>query len=83
MEMFQEMGLDALICIGGDGTLGISHEFYKKGIPLVGVPEDDRQRHLRHDELFRLRHRRSASPPTRSIACTRPPKPIAASSSSR
>src|SRR6187549_545002 len=22
MEMFQEMGLDALICIGGDGTLG-------------------------------------------------------------
>src|SRR5258705_1957598 len=39
MEMFQEMGLDALICIGGDGTLGISYEFYKRGIPLVGVPK--------------------------------------------
>ena len=39
MQMFQEMGLDALICIGGDGTLGISYEFYKKGIPLVGVPK--------------------------------------------
>jgi ATP-dependent phosphofructokinase / diphosphate-dependent phosphofructokinase len=39
MEMFQQMGLDALICIGGDGTLGISYEFYKKGIPIVGVPK--------------------------------------------
>jgi 6-phosphofructokinase 1 len=39
MEMFQQMELDALICIGGDGTLAISYEFYKKGIPLVGVPK--------------------------------------------
>jgi phosphofructokinase-like protein len=39
MEMFQEMEIDALVCIGGDGTLAISYEFYKKGIPLVGVPK--------------------------------------------
>jgi ATP-dependent phosphofructokinase / diphosphate-dependent phosphofructokinase len=39
LQMFQEMELDALICIGGDGTLAISYEFYKKGIPLVGVPK--------------------------------------------
>src|SRR3954466_2510614 len=39
LEMFQEMKLDALVCIGGDGTLAISYEFYKKGIPLVGVPK--------------------------------------------
>jgi 6-phosphofructokinase 1 len=39
LEMFQKMGLDALVCIGGDGTLHISYEFYKKGIPLVGVPK--------------------------------------------
>jgi 6-phosphofructokinase 1 len=39
MAMFQEMELDALVCIGGDGTLAISYEFYKKGIPLVGVPK--------------------------------------------
>ena len=39
MEMFQKMNLDALVCIGGDGTLAISYEFYKKGIPLVGVPK--------------------------------------------
>ena len=39
MEMFVTMGLDALVCIGGDGTLAISYEFYKKGVPLVGVPK--------------------------------------------
>jgi phosphofructokinase-like protein len=39
MEMFQKKGLDALVCIGGDGTLSISYEFHKKGIPLVCVPK--------------------------------------------
>jgi len=39
MEMFERTALDALVCIGGDGTLSISHEFSKKGIPLVGVPK--------------------------------------------
>jgi ATP-dependent phosphofructokinase / diphosphate-dependent phosphofructokinase len=36
---FRELGLDALIVIGGDGTLGIAEKFYEKGIPLVGVPK--------------------------------------------
>jgi 6-phosphofructokinase 1 len=39
IEMFGKMELDALVCIGGDGTLAISYEFYKKGIPLVCVPK--------------------------------------------
>jgi ATP-dependent phosphofructokinase / diphosphate-dependent phosphofructokinase len=39
IEMFQSMEIDALVCIGGDGTLAISYEFYKKGIPLVCVPK--------------------------------------------
>ena len=39
IDMFRRAGLDALICIGGDGTLAISHEFSRKGIPLVGVPK--------------------------------------------
>ena len=39
LEMFYKKDLDALVCIGGDGTLSISYEFYKKGIPLVGVPK--------------------------------------------
>ena len=39
IEMFHKMGLDALVCIGGDGTLAIAHKFYQMGIPLVGVPK--------------------------------------------
>src|SRR5262245_11103895 len=39
IEMFGHTKLDALVCIGGDGTLAISYEFYKKGIPIVGVPK--------------------------------------------
>src|SRR6185369_13992658 len=36
---FQKLGLDALIVIGGDGTLAIAEKFYEKGVPLVGVPK--------------------------------------------
>ena len=39
IEMFHRTKLDALVCIGGDGTLAISYEFHKRGIPLVGVPK--------------------------------------------
>jgi 6-phosphofructokinase 1 len=37
--MFHQMGLDALIVIGGDGTLAIANGFYHRGIPVVGVPK--------------------------------------------
>jgi len=36
---FRKLGLDALIVIGGDGTLAIAERFYEKGIPLVAVPK--------------------------------------------
>src|SRR5207245_11589203 len=36
---FRKLGFDALIVIGGDGTLSIAEKFYEKGIPLVGVPK--------------------------------------------
>jgi len=39
IEMFRKMGLDALVVIGGDGTLQIAHQFSARGIPLVGVPK--------------------------------------------
>lgn len=39
VETFHKMGLDALVVIGGDGTLGIAHQFFLKGIPIVGVPK--------------------------------------------
>ena len=38
-ENFRKLGLDALVVIGGDGTLCIAHEFHKRGIPIVGVPK--------------------------------------------
>jgi len=39
IEMFHKMGLGALVVIGGDGTLAIAHQFYCRGLPLVGVPK--------------------------------------------
>jgi 6-phosphofructokinase 1 len=39
VDMFGRMKLDALVCIGGDGTLAISYEFHKMGVPLVCVPK--------------------------------------------
>ena len=33
------MGLEALVVIGGDGTLAIAHEFHQRGVPIVGVPK--------------------------------------------
>jgi 6-phosphofructokinase 1 len=39
IENFKKMKLDALVVIGGDGTLTIAHELYRRGIPIVGVPK--------------------------------------------
>ena len=36
---FRAHGLDALIAIGGDGSLGIAYQLFCKGIPVVGVPK--------------------------------------------
>ncbi len=35
----QRLKLDALLVLGGDGTLRIAHELYQKGVPVVGVPK--------------------------------------------
>ncbi len=35
----KELGLDALIVIGGDGSLKIGHRLYKLGVPVIGVPK--------------------------------------------
>jgi phosphofructokinase-like protein len=39
VEMFHDLKLDALVVIGGDGTLSIAYKFFQRGIPLVGVPK--------------------------------------------
>ena len=39
IESVHALGLDALIVIGGDGTLAIAHEFHTRGVPVVGIPK--------------------------------------------
>jgi 6-phosphofructokinase 1 len=39
IEMYHRFELDALIVIGGDGTLAIAHQFHQRGVPIVGVPK--------------------------------------------
>jgi len=36
---FYAYGFDALIAIGGDGSLRIARQLYHKGLPVVGVPK--------------------------------------------
>jgi phosphofructokinase-like protein len=36
---FRNLKLDALVCLGGDGTLHIAHELTQMGIPIVGIPK--------------------------------------------
>jgi len=39
VESFRAHHLDALIAIGGDGSLSIAHRLWQQGIPVVGVPK--------------------------------------------
>ncbi len=39
-ETFKALGLDALVAIGGDDTLGVANRLHKEyGMPMVGVPK--------------------------------------------
>jgi 6-phosphofructokinase 1 len=39
IENTRKLGIDALIVVGGDGTMKIALELGKRGIPVVGVPK--------------------------------------------
>ncbi len=39
IDTFHRHDLDALIAVGGDGTLHIAHELGQKGLPVVGIPK--------------------------------------------
>jgi 6-phosphofructokinase 1 len=39
LRRFREHRIDALISVGGDGTLTIARELNEKGLPVVGVPK--------------------------------------------
>lgn len=38
-ENFRTLGLDALVAIGGDDTLGVAAKLVARGLPVVGVPK--------------------------------------------
>lgn len=39
LKAFRSKGFDALIAIGGDGSLRIAHHLARQGLPVVGVPK--------------------------------------------
>jgi phosphofructokinase-like protein len=39
LRVLAERGIDALICIGGDGTMATAAQFAKKGLTIMGVPK--------------------------------------------
>jgi 6-phosphofructokinase 1 len=38
-DNLKRLGIDALIVLGGEGTLGIAAEFDRLGVPVIGVPK--------------------------------------------
>jgi len=39
IEALKAYDIDALVAIGGDGSLSIAHELFKRGLKVVGVPK--------------------------------------------
>ena len=39
LKNFQQLGLRALVCIGGDGSLTIAQQLFETGMPVVGIPK--------------------------------------------
>ncbi|HHX77154.1 MAG TPA: 6-phosphofructokinase, partial [Firmicutes bacterium] len=39
IDNLKNMGIDALIAVGGDGSLSIAYELYQRGVEVVGIPK--------------------------------------------
>lgn len=39
IENYKELGLDALVAVGGEDTLGVANKLAKEGLNIVGVPK--------------------------------------------
>ncbi|HJQ31883.1 MAG TPA: ATP-dependent 6-phosphofructokinase [Pyrinomonadaceae bacterium] len=39
IDNLRRLGIDAIVAVGGEGTLAIAHEFDRRGFPVVGVPK--------------------------------------------
>lgn len=35
----RKLNIEALICVGGDGSLSTAHQLYQAGVPVIGVPK--------------------------------------------
>ncbi len=35
----EQLNLEAIVCVGGDGSLAVAQQFHEHGIPVVGVPK--------------------------------------------
>jgi 6-phosphofructokinase len=38
-QMFKKLGLDGLIAVGGEDTLGVACRLFDEGLPVVGIPK--------------------------------------------
>ncbi|HNU12268.1 MAG TPA: ATP-dependent 6-phosphofructokinase [Rubrivivax sp.] len=52
MDYVRELGLDALVAIGGDGTMTIANRFSALGLPVVGVPKTIDNDLMHNDRSF-------------------------------
>lgn len=39
IENARKLRIDALVCIGGDGTMHITEELFRDGVPVAGIPK--------------------------------------------
>ncbi len=39
IQNIKKLRLTCLVCIGGDGTLGIAHRLFLEGLPIIGLPK--------------------------------------------
>ena len=39
LDNIKSLGIDVLIAIGGEDTLGVAHKLWKAGVPTIGVPK--------------------------------------------
>ncbi len=38
-DSFEKLRLEALVVLGGEGTLGLTHRLFKMGLPVIGIPK--------------------------------------------
>lgn len=39
IKLFKKRGFDALVCVGGDGTMSFAKKFSKTGVPIISIPK--------------------------------------------